>query len=306
MKEKNLSPKKKKILKEVKRYSFMVLGCLSYAASLGVFLIPNQIVGGGVSGAASLIQIITNLPAGIFIVLINAPILIFGFKLMGWKFILRCFITTAVLGLCTELWDYLAVITKLNQITTNPLLAALYGGILQGIGIGFFIKYETSSGGTELLGRLTHHVLPFGSIATHVAIFDGIVVIVGAFVLKNPENVLHALILIFVSAKVSDLIVMGLSKAKMCYVITTKAEEVSDYLISHSPRGVTLIQGEGMYSKQPKGVLLTCVKSHQIESLKSMVKQLDEGAFVIVCDANEVYGKGFNRIKKITRFLFPI
>ncbi len=297
MKEKNLSPKKKKILKEVKRYSFMVLGCLSYAASLGVFLIPNQIVGGGVSGAASLIQIITNLPAGIFIVLINAPILIFGFKLMGWKFILRCFITTAVLGLCTELWDYLAVITKLNQITTNPLLAALYGGILQGVGIGFFIKYETSSGGTELLGRLTHHVLPFGSIATHVAIFDGIVVIVGAFVLKNPENVLHALILIFVSAKVSDLIVMGLSKAKMCYVITTKAEEVSDYLISHSPRGVTLIQGEGMYSKQPKGVLLTCVKSHQIESLKSMVKQLDEGAFVIVCDANEVYGKGFNRIK---------
>ena len=297
MKEKNISPKKKIILKEVKRYLFMVLGCLSYAASLGVFLIPNEIVGGGVSGAASLIQIITNLPAGIFIVLINAPILIFGFKLMGWKFIVRCFVTTAVLGLCTELWDYLAVITKLNQITTNPLLAALYGGILQGIGIGFFIKYETSSGGTELLGRLTHHVLPFGSIATHVAIFDGIVVLVGAFVLKNPENVLHALILIFVSAKVSDLIVMGLSKAKMCYIITTKAEEIADYLIAHSPRGVTLINGEGMYSKQPKGVLLTCVKSHQIESLKGMVKQLDENSFVIVCDANEVYGKGFNRIK---------
>ena len=297
MKEKNLSPKKKIILKEVKRYLFMVLGCLSYAASLGVFLIPNEIVGGGVSGAASLIQIITNLPAGIFIVLINAPILIFGFKLMGWKFIVRCFVTTAVLGLCTELWDYLAIITKLNQITTNPLLAALYGGILQGIGIGFFIKYETSSGGTELLGRLTHHVLPFGSIATHVAIFDGIVVLVGAFVLKNPENVLHALILIFVSAKVSDLIVMGLSKAKMCYIITTKAEEIADYLIAHSPRGVTLINGEGMYSKQPKGVLLTCVKSHQIESLKGMVKQLDENSFVIVCDANEVYGKGFNRIK---------
>lgn len=297
MKEKDLSPKKKIILKEVKRYLFMVLGCLSYAASLGVFLIPNEIVGGGVSGAASLIQIITNLPAGIFIVLINAPILIFGFKLMGWKFIVRCFVTTAALGLCTELWDYLAVITKLNQITTNPLLAALYGGILQGIGIGFFIKYETSSGGTELLGRLTHHVLPFGSIATHVAIFDGIVVLVGAFVLKNPENVLHALILIFVSAKVSDLIVMGLSKAKMCYIITTKAEEIADYLIAHSPRGVTLINGEGMYSKQPKGVLLTCVKSHQIESLKGMVKQLDENSFVIVCDANEVYGKGFNRIK---------
>ena len=80
----------------------MIVGCLCYAASLGVFLIPNEIVGGGVSGAASLIQIITGLPAGIFIVLINVPILIFGFRLMGWKFIIRCFITTATLGLCTE------------------------------------------------------------------------------------------------------------------------------------------------------------------------------------------------------------
>lgn len=287
----------KKYLKEIKRYLFMVVGCLCYAASLGVFLIPNEIVGGGVSGAASLIQILTGWSAGIFIVLINVPILIFGFRLMGWKFIVRCFITTTVLGLCTELWDYLAEQTTLNQLTRNPLLAALYGGLLQGVGIGLFIKYEMSSGGTELLGRITYHAVPFGSIATHVALFDGIVVVAGSFVLKNPENVLHALILIFVSAKVSDMVVMGLSKAKMCYVITTKAEEISEYLISHSPRGVTLINGEGMYSKQPKGVLLTCVKSYQIESLKNTVKQLDQGAFVIVCDANEVYGKGFNRIK---------
>ena len=83
----------------------------------------------------------------------------------------------------------------------------------------------------------------------------------------------------------------------MCYIITTKAQEISEYLISHSPRGVTLINGEGMYSKQPRGVLLTCIKNHQIESLKNMVKQLDQNAFLIVCDANEVYGKGFNRIK---------
>ena len=287
----------KKKMKEIKRYLFMIVGCLCYAASLGVFLIPNEIVGGGISGAASLIQIITGLPAGIFIVLINVPILIFGFRLMGWKFIIRCFITTATLGLCTELWTFLAEQTTLNQLTRNPLLAALYGGLLQGIGIGLFIKYETSSGGTELLGRITHHVMPFGSIATHVALFDGIVVIAGAFALENSENILHALILIFVSAKVSDLIVMGLTKSKMCYIITTKAQEISEYLITHSPRGVTLINGEGMYSKQPKGILLTCIKNHQIESLKNMVKQLDQNAFLIVCDANEVYGKGFNRIK---------
>ncbi|MBQ9734565.1 MAG: YitT family protein [Clostridia bacterium] len=284
--------KKKILFKEMRRYFFMIVGCFSYSLSLQMFLIPNEIVGGGVSGAASLINIITGLPAGLFIVLINLPILVFGFRLMGWKFILRCFITTATLGGTTEL---LALFVK--PITDNEILSAAYGGILQGIGIGLFIKYETSSGGTELLGRLTNHVIPIGSIATHVAVFDALVVILGAIVLKNPENILYALILIFVSAKVSDLIVMGLEKAKLCYIITTKAEEISEFLIAHSPRGVTLVNGEGMYSKEPKGVLLTCVKSKQIAALKASVKQLDEGAFVIVTDANEVYGKGFNRIK---------
>lgn len=284
-------PNKKNLLNEIRRYFFMVIGCFCYSLSLQMFLIPNEIVGGGVSGAASLINILTGLPAGLFIVLINLPILVFGFRLMGWKFILRCFITTAVLGGTTEL---LAIFVE--PITDNGILAAAYGGILQGIGIGLFIRYETSSGGTELLGRLTNHVIPIGSIATHVAVFDALVVILGAIVLKNPENILYALILIFVSAKVSDLIVMGLEKAKLCYIITTKAEEISDYLISHSPRGITLLNGEGMYSKEPKGVLLTCVKSKQIAALKASVKKLDEGAFVIVTDANEVYGKGFKRI----------
>jgi uncharacterized membrane-anchored protein YitT (DUF2179 family) len=256
-----------------------------------MFLIPNKIVGGGVSGAASLIEIVTTLPAGLFIVIINIPILIFGFKLMGWKFILRCFITTATLGLATEILSFFTV-----AITENALLATGYGGILQGVSVGLFIKYETSSGGTELLGRLTHHVIPYGSIATHVAVIDALVVIMGAIVLQNPENILYALILIFISAKVSDMIIVGLSKAKMCYIITTKAEEISDFLIANSPRGVTLVNGEGMFSKTPRGVLMTCIKSNQVSHLKASIHKLDENAFVIVTDANEVYGKGFKNI----------
>lgn len=289
---------KTKIAKEIKRYTFMVLGCLSYALSLEAFLIPNNIVGGGVSGAASLIHILTGLPTGLFIILINLPILIFGFKTMGWKFILRCFITTACLSLATEFWNLILPDnqTLLEFITADGVLASLYGGILQGIGIGLFIKFETSSGGTELLGRLTHMILPFGTIATHVAIFDGLVVILGAFCLSSLENILYALILIFVSAKVSDLVVMGFAKAKLCYIITNKAEEISDYLVSHSPRGVTFIQGKGMYTKTERGILMTCVKNNQITPLKNMVKILDENAFVIVTEANEVYGKGFNHI----------
>ncbi len=285
---------KKSFFNVAKRYLFMILGCFCYSLSLRVFLIPNNIVGGGVSGAASLIEILTHLPAGLFILIINIPILIFGFKLMGWKFIINCLITTSCLSGATELLTLFGDL----KITSDPILSALYGGILQGIGIGFFIKYEMSSGGTELLGRITYNIIPVFTIATHVAFFDGLVVILGAILLKKVDNILYALILIFVSAKVSDLIVMGMNKAKLCYIITEKAEEIADYLVSHSPRGVTLLQGEGMYSKRQKGVLLTCVKFNQIISLKSWIKQLDENAFVIVTDANEVYGQGFAKIKR--------
>lgn len=289
-----MEKKKIDVKQEIKRYVFMIIGCFCYSSSLTLFLIPNEIVGGGVSGAASLINIVTGLPAGLFIFLINLPILILGFRLMGWRFILRCFITTATLSLTTELLTL--CFKNVELITDDKILAAIYGGILQGIGIGLFIKYETSSGGTELLGRITHKVLPFLTIAAHVAVLDGLVVVLGAVVLKNIENILYALILIFVSAKISDLVVMGFTKSKLCYIVTTKAEEISDYLIHHSPRGVTLIKGEGMYTKTEKGVIMTCVKNNQIVSLKSWVKQLDEHAFVIVCEANEVYGQGFHNI----------
>lgn len=285
---------RKKFSKIIVDYIFMIIGCICYALSLRMFLIPNSIVGGGVSGVATIIELTTGLPAGLFILLINLPILVMGFKLMGWKFILNCLITSASLSGITEL---IALFGDIS-ITDNKILASAYGGILQGLGIGCFIKFNMSSGGTELLGRITHRLIPVFSIATHVAILDAAVVVSGAIILLNPENVLYALILIFISAKVSDLIVSGLNKAKLCYIITDKPEEISDFLISHSPRGVTLLNGEGMFSKTPKGVLLTCVKFNQISSLKDWVKQIDKKAFVIMTDANEVYGKGFADISK--------
>lgn len=290
---------KKTFLKETKRYSFMILGCLCYALSLKMFLEPNYITGGGVSGAASLLHLVfNNLPTGLFIAILNIPILILGFKKMGCKFILRCFVTTACLSLATEFWALVLPNNAwlIKNITDDDILASLYGGLLQGVGIGLFIKYETSSGGTELLGRLTFGVIPLASIATHVAFFDGLVVVVGAIVLGKLANILYALILIFVSAKVSDLIVMGFDHGKMCYIITEKAEQIADFLISHSPRGVTLLRGEGMYTKTEKGVLITCVKNRQILTLKNIVKELDDNAFLIVTQANEVYGKGFKHI----------
>ena len=273
--------------REAKRYAFMLLGCILYASSFHAFLTPHKIVAGGVSGLASIFYLTLGWPVGLMNILINIPILILGLKVKGWAFILRCLITTVCLGIFTDLF------AVLPSITDNALLAAMYGGILQGLGIGLFIKYEVSSGGTELLGRISQHFLPVGSIPFHVAFWDGLVVLAGSIVMKNPENILYALIIIFISARLSDLVVTGLNKAKLCYIITERSEELSAFLLTHSPRGVTLLEGKGMYTRQPKGVLLTCVKTNQLSFLRTAVKEIDPQAFVIVSDANEVYGKGF-------------
>ena len=142
---------KTKMKRELKGYLFMILGCIAYGMSTSLFLAQNQIVAGGITGLAVLINYLNeNIPIGLISVALNLPILILGVKFQGWRFVLRCLITVASLGLITDLLGYLFT----EPITNDSVLASLYGGICQGIGIGLFVRYQFSSGGTELLGRL--------------------------------------------------------------------------------------------------------------------------------------------------------
>lgn len=281
---------KSKFFNEFKRYFFMIIGCFLFSSGLTVFLIPNKIITGGMSGVASVINILTGLSTGAFIVILNLPIVFGGLKIMGWRFFVRSLITTVTLGLTTELCGFIPAPTN------DPILAVLYGGILQGAGLYLFIKYEMSSGGTELLARITHKFIKVGTIATHLAVLDGIIVVFGAIMMKNANSALYALILIFITAKVNDLLLMGFNKTKMCYIITDNAEEVAENIINGLSRGVTFLDGKGMYTKEHRNLLISCIYQKQITGLKTLVKEIDPNAFVIVCDANEVYGKGFHSI----------
>ena len=281
----------KKIWEEAKGYLFMLVGCLFYGASTSLFLAPNSVVAGGISGLAVLINILYDkISVGILIIAINLPILILAIKFQGWKFIFRCLITIATLSVVTDL------LALCPPLTEDGILAALYGGICQGVGIGLFVRYQFSSGGTELLGRLINRVARFISIPVCVGILDGIIVVLGAIFLKNPSNMFHALIVIFGSTKISEMILVGLEKSKLCIIITDKGKEISDVLLKNSPRGITMLNGEGMYTQKERNVLLTCVKNHQLTQLKQIVKDVDENAFIIVNDSAEVRGKGFKQL----------
>ena len=286
---------KRKVWNELKGYLFMFLGCIAYGTSTSLFLADNEIVAGGVTGLAVLINYLNNkIPIGIISIVINLPILILGIKFQGWKFVVRCLITVATLGIVTDVLDL--IFTK--PITDNGVLASLYGGICQGIGIGLFVRYQFSSGGTELLGRLISRFIKVVNIPVCVGILDGIIVIVGSIVTKNPTNMLHALIVVFVSTKVSEMILVGFEKSKLCIIISDKGEEISKMLLEKSPRGITMLEGQGMYTHKEHNILLTCVKNHQLSQLKQIVNSIDEHAFIIINESVEVRGQGFKALNQ--------
>ena len=284
---------KKVVLNEIKGYAFMLIGCVMYALSTQLFLAPNEIIAGGVSGLSVLINYLNPKILIVMIsIVIDIPILLAGLKFQGWKFILRCLITIVTLGVVTDIFEILP------KMTEDGVLASLYGGVCQGIGIGLFVRYEFSSGGTELLGRLISRAVKVLKIPVCVGILDAIIVILGAIFTRNPNNMLYALIVVFVSPKVSEIILVGLEKSKLCIIISDKGDEIAKTLLEKSPRGVTMLDGEGMYTHKQHNVLLTCVKNAQLTQLKQIVKEIDEHAFIIINDSVEVRGQGFKDLNE--------
>lgn len=284
---------KKQVIDELKGYLFMLVGCLAYGSSTSLFLAPNEIIAGGVTGLSVMINYLNpNILIGMISIVINLPVLVLGIKFQGWKFVIRCLITVATLGVVTDLLGLLNY-----NMTDNHVLASLYGGICQGVGIGLFVRYEFSSGGTELMGRLISRFIKILNIPVCVGILDAIIVIVGAFVTQNPSNMLHALIVIFLSTKVSEMVLVGLEKSKLCIIVTDKGAEISQTLLTQSPRGVTMLQGKGMYTHNEHNVLLTCVKNHQLTHLKQIVNSIDSKAFIIINESVEVRGQGFKSLQ---------
>ncbi len=296
------------VLKEIKGILFMILGCIAYGAATGLFTDPNNIVAGGITGLAIIFKHIgVPLEIGTMIIIMNVPIAICAIKSQGIKFVLRCILTTTVLGIVTNIF---AGINKNNPIffenlapniiteNSDGVLASLYAGVFQGVGIGLFVRYQFSSGGTELLARLFARIFKGISIPLMLGLLDGIVVVSGAIVTKNPSNLLFALIIVFVSTKVSEIVLVGLDKSKLCIIISDKSEEIAKTLIEKSPRGVTYVKGYGMYTQRERGVLITCVKNQQLTQLKNIVKEIDDKSFIIINDSVEVRGQGFQSLNE--------
>lgn len=268
-------------------YVYVIVGAAIIAIGFNVFLLPNQVASGGVSGISTILHGLFGWNPGIVQYAFNIPLFIAGVLLLGKKFGIKSFIGTITLPfivLLTNSWE---------PWTDNPLLGALFGGIVVGLGIGLVFKGNASTGGTDLLAQIITKFTGL-SLGTSVLLIDGVIAISAAIVF-DLEKGLYALIGLYVTTKTIDIIQLGFSQSKMVYIITLKQDEVREAIYAEINRGVTKLPAIGGYTGEARPVLMVVVYQTEFTKLKQLIKSVDSSAFVIVSDAYEVLGEGFKR-----------
>ncbi|MEK5331359.1 YitT family protein [Lysinibacillus sp. FSL W8-0992] len=268
-------------------YVYVIVGAAIVAIGFNVFLLPNQVASGGVSGISTILHGLFGWNPGLVQYAFNIPLFLAGVLILGKKFGVKSFVGTITLPfivLLTNNWE---------PWTDNPLLGALFGGIVVGLGIGLVFKGNASTGGTDLLAQIITKYTGF-SLGTSVLLIDGIIAISAAIVF-DLEKGLYALIGLYVTTKTIDIIQLGFSQSKMVYIITLKQDEVRDAIYAEIDRGVTKLPAIGGYTGEARPVLMVVVYQTEFTKLKQLIKSVDPSAFVIVSDAYEVLGEGFKR-----------
>lgn len=268
-------------------FVYVIVGAAIIAIGFNVFLLPNQVASGGVSGISTILHGLFGWNPGIVQYAFNVPLFIAGVLLLGKKFGIKSFIGTITLPfivLLTNSWE---------PWTDNPLLGALFGGIVVGLGIGMVFKGNASTGGTDLLAQIITKYTGL-SLGTSVLLIDGVIAISAAIVF-DLEKGLYALIGLYVTTKTIDIIQLGFSQSKMVYIITLKQDEVREAIYAEINRGVTKLPAIGGYTGEARPVLMVVVYQTEFTKLKQLIKSVDPSAFVIVSDAYEVLGEGFKR-----------
>ena len=277
-------------------YLLIIVGtCLMAVAVISAFDKAGMVTG-GFSGVAIIVKEWTGslVPGGIPLwitnMALNVPLFFLGMRIGGFQFVKK-----ALVGeLCLSFW--LAVlpgcIPDFDLAGNDLLLAAVYGGVIQGVGIGLVFLGQGTTGGTDMMAALIQRKLKHYSIAQIMQFIDGLVVVVGMYVF-GVYKALYAIIAVYLVTKVTDGMIEGLKFSKGAYIITEKADQVSHMIINEMDRGVTGLKGIGMYSGQDKLMLFCVVNKKEIVTLKEKVDAIDPDAFVIVCDVREVHGEGF-------------
>ncbi len=281
-------------MKELMNYVILTLGTFFLAVGLFLFLEPNTIAPGGVTGLAIVIKKVTGIEVYVTNLVINIPLFIAGVFILGRRFGLKTAYGTGALSFFLWLIQWFQETGGVNLVATDDLLlASIFGGVLTGIGIGLVFRSGGTTGGTDLGGAILNHFFPQLSIAKLMMVLDMFVIAAAGIVDRKIETSLYSMIALYVLVKVADFIVEGLDYSKAFYIVSDHPEKISDAIMDGLERGVTALQGKGMYTGKDKQVLLCVVNRAQVTKLKRIVLEIDPSAFLMVSTTHEVLGEGF-------------
>lgn len=278
---------KKGIRRILRDYIVITIAAIIQSAAISLFLDPNNLAPGGVTGIAIILSRVTGLETGTLILLINIPILAIGLWKFGLRFLLSTLWCIAVVSFSTNL------LAPLGAVTQDLLLAALAGSILVAIGIGLVFKSGATTGGTDIIIKLLRLRFPHLKTGALFLITDIIVVAFSALVFRNINSALYAGIAVGVTSFALDLVLYGRDGAKLIYIISDKSEVITRRILEELDVGVTHIQGYGAYSGKEKSVIMCVVRKQLAPRTEAVVKEEDPEAFMIVTSATEIYGEGY-------------
>ncbi len=273
----------------IKDYVYILLGSLLMALGTNLFFVTHDLVTGGVLGLGIIIRnFFPEIPLWLTNIIFNIPLFAVAILLKGKKLGVK-----SLIGMLS-LTFMLFLTEKIAAPTDSLLLSCIYGGVLNGVGLGMVFMGFGSTGGTDLIAIIIQHFNKHISIGNVLRVVETIIVLGGAIVF-GFEKALYAVIAVYLTTRLMDNILDGLSFARAVYIITDKKEEISRAIMDGLNRGVTSIKGEGMFNHTDKDILFSIVSPKELPKLKEVVKQLDERAFMTVLDAREVLGEGFKK-----------
>ena len=272
--------------------AFIAGGLLS-AVAIDCFTAPNKIAAGGVTGIATILNYLFGLPIGTMIIVINIPLFAVALRYLGKSFVFNSILATAIVSFSVDfLKPFLPVYTG------DRMLAALFGGVIYGAGIGLILMHSGTTGGTELLGKLIQIKSPYIPLGRLIIIIDFVIVVLSTLVYASIESGLYALILIFVISKVVNTMMYGLEEGILVLIITDKNERIAEEIFCKIQRGVTYIKTRGAYTDKSRDALMVAISSSEFSKLNTVINEIDRDAFTIVLPSSQVLGNGFKPIEE--------
>ena len=273
---------------EIKNYSYIFFGARCLSLGVVSLFIPNAIVTGGTSGMAILLHYLLDLPTGMMMVLVNAPLLLIGAKYLGNRFTLRSVITIV---LSAFFIDFFTEVLHVKALSHNVILASLFGGGLIGVGLGFVLSGNASAGGSTILAKIIASKTSIK--ASSVILFiDMIIIVAIGFIFKDVDLALWSLVSIYVSAKGIDMVLTRGPSKKVVHIVSTKIELLCEKIVENLGKNGTIIEGNGIFELEAKRMIFLVVENRKIRLLRDIVEQNDKEAFMVVMEASELLGRG--------------